>query len=241
MSPDPAVAVTRDALSNYFPDGKFAGRLQLLPEYNCVYVKNAKAASSTITLWLHRIHTGDHQFTPDLTIHKEHKLPRPQQIGWDKVLRMLAGDAFRFSFVRDPIRRAESAYLNKVADPRRPDRWRAQLRETLGLTPAPGSAVTFDQFVAALELQDPLEMNAHWRPQHLNLMHGLIEYDLVGRLESFARDLARVCEATGLPDLPITTRNVVAADRQDSLFDGRPDLLRRMRDIYARDLELFGY
>jgi hypothetical protein len=26
-----------------------------------------------------------------------------------------------------------------------------------------------------------------------------------------------------------------------SLFEGRPDLLRKVRDVYATDLELYGY
>ena len=83
-------------------------------------------------------------------------------------------------------------------------------------------------------------MNPHWRPQHLNLMHGLLEYDLVGRVETFDTDLAKVREQTGMPEVPVAVQNV-AARRGDSLFDGRPDLLRRVRDIYARDFELYGY
>jgi len=37
--------VTLEALSGYFPDGKFARRVQPLPEHGCIYVRNAKAAS----------------------------------------------------------------------------------------------------------------------------------------------------------------------------------------------------
>ena len=83
-------------------------------------------------------------------------------------------------------------------------------------------------------------MDPHWRPQHLNLMHGLVEYDLVGRLENFAGDLARVRELAGLPDVPIEVRNVVAKP-SDRLVDGHPGLLRKVRTIYARDFELYGY
>jgi hypothetical protein len=236
----PAPEVTRRALRDYFPDGSFGRRLHPLPEQGCIYVRNAKAGTSTITLWLHRIHTGDHGFTPRLSIHKEHTLPRCQEVGWNRVVRMLNGQAFRFSFVRDPVRRAESAYLSKVLTERPGKPWRVDVQRTLGLPEDPAQVPTFDQFVAALELQEPIRMDAHWRPQHLNLMHGLVEYDYVGRLESFVDDIAKVRKLAGLPDAPIEVRNV-SAKSSDSLYDGHPDLLRKVRGIYARDLELYGY
>jgi Sulfotransferase family len=240
--PQSAPRVTRAALKRYWPKGRVDNRLQPLPEHGCIYVKNAKAGSSTTLLWLHRIHTGDHAFTPrDNSIHAEHRLPGPQDVGWDVVLRMLGGAAFRFSFVRDPIRRVESAYLDKIkwAPPHRLWR-RTQLQQVLGLPEDPDRAPTFEEFVAAIELQDPLEMDVHWRPQHLNLMDGLVEYDLIGRVENFSTDLARVREATGMPDVPVEAQNV-SVRRTGSLFDGQPDLLHRVREVYARDLELYGY
>jgi hypothetical protein len=233
--------VTREALRSYFPNGRFASRLRPLPEYGCIYVSNPKAASSTVTLWLYRAHSGDHSFSPATSIHAERGLPRPKEVGWNRVVQMLRGEAFRFTFVRDPVRRVESAYLDKVVrvdDDKRAEKEK-DLREILGL-PATGEPLTFDQFVAGLEMQEPVRMNPHWRPQHLNLMHGLLEYDLVGRVETFDADLAKVREHTGMPAVPVEVQNV-AARRTDSLLDGRPDLLRRVRDIYARDLELYGY
>ncbi len=175
-------------MRKYYPRGRFDFRLQPLPDYGCIYVKNAKAGTSTIMLWLHRVHTDDHGFTPARNIHREHAIPRTTEVGWRRVCRMLDGEAFRFSFVRDPIRRVESAYRDKVAGAPDVDGNRvAKLRRVLGIT----GPLTFDHFLGALELLDPLDMDPHWRPQHLNLMHPLVEYDLVGRLENFAADLAR--------------------------------------------------
>lgn len=99
---------------------------------------------------------------------------------------------------------------------------------------------TFDQFADALEAQEPLELDPHWRPQHLNLMHGLVDLDYVGHLETFAADLERVRELTGMPQVPLEVRNA-RTTVPDSLFNGRPDLLRRVREVYARDFELYGY
>jgi Sulfotransferase family len=231
--------VTLDALREYFPDGKFARRVQPLPEHGCIYMRNAKAASSTILLWLHRIHTGDHDFDPG-NIYRDHGLPTAGDVGVETVVRMLAGEAFRFSFVRDPIRRCESTYLDRIADTSRKHAWRGRVQEALGLPEDPGHVPTFDQFVAALEAQAPIDLDPHWRPQHLNLMHGLVELDYVGRLETFSEDLERVRELTGMPEVPLKVRNA-RTTVPDSLFDGRPDLLRRVRDVYARDFEIYGY
>jgi hypothetical protein len=235
----PLLSVTQEAIKNFFYDGGVARRLQPLPDYGCIYVRNAKVATGTMLLWLHRIHTGDDSFTPEKSIHAEHKLPRVEDVGWDTVLRMLNGEAFRFAFVRDPVRRIESAYLSKIVAHRR-YRGRAVLQQILGLPEGPDQELTFDQFLAALEMQDPLRMDAHWRPQHFNLMQGLVDYDLVGRLETFAADAARIRDATGMPDVPIELQHVSNRPAMSPL-DGRPDLLRRVRDIYARDFELFGY
>jgi hypothetical protein len=207
-----------------------------------IFTKNAKVGTSTVLLWMHRIHTGDHEFQPDLSIHFENDLPRHDEVGAGRLARMLSGGAFRFTFVRDPIRRAESAYVNKVvelADGRVSRRTR--LQRTLDLVEDPDQVPTFDQFVTALELEDPIGMDAHWRPQHLNLMHPLVEHDLVGRLETFDADLARVRDIVGLPDVPYDVQNASRSHRHDSLFDGRPDLRRRVESVYARDFELYGY
>jgi hypothetical protein len=233
------VKVTADAIRDYFPTGGLMRRVQPLPDYGCIYVRNAKVATGTTLLWLHRVHTGDHDFTPERSIHVENKLPRAEDLGWEKVVRMLNGDAFRFSFVRDPVRRLESAYLSKVVRARRYP-GRVELQKILGLPEGPDNDVTFDEFIAALEMQDPVRMDVHWRPQHLNLMHGLVEYDLLGRLETFASDVARIREATGMPDVPLELQHVSKRPAA-GLFDGRPELLRKVTDIYARDFELYGY
>jgi Sulfotransferase family len=229
------------ALQAYFPDGKFYRRVQPLPEYNCIYVRNAKVATSTIVFWLDRIHTGDYGFVPERNIHREHRLPQPgRDVPLQIVARMLSGDAFRFAFVRHPIPRVESAYLDKIADQEKL-RFRAEVRAVLGRPSGPDAPMPFEEFIDALEAQPAIEMNPHWRPQHLNLMHPLVHYDMVGRLENFDSDLKRVQELASLPQVPLDLRNATNASRRVSLFDGKPDLRRRVARVYADDLELYGY
>ncbi|TYL51610.1 sulfotransferase family protein [Nocardioides sp. BGMRC 2183] len=236
--PDPKGPARRE-LTPYFP-GKPSLNYHLfpLPSHLLFYVKNPKAGCSTVLVWLDRLHSGEHDFAP-ANVHTEHRLPRPRDLGWPVVSEMLGGAAYRFSFVRDPLRRFESAYRDKVV--RQPKR-RVEIQRTLGLTEDVESEVSFEQFVTAVEQQDPVtEMNPHWRPQHVNLMHPVLHYDRIGRLESFDTDLALIREEAGLPDVPYQVRNISSRAGEASAYDGRPDLVRRVQTVYAKDFELYGY
>lgn len=231
-------------LQAYFPGSlRLANFIRPMPEHGVVYVKNPKAGCSTVLVWLDRIHTGelDHEFT---NIHRQHRLPTLGEVGRTRLQEMLAGGAYRFTFVRHPVSRFESVYGDKIASTSvfRTQAFRRRIQRTLGLAEDPDSAPTFEQFLDAVEQQDPVSgMDPHWRPQHVNLMHPTVHYDRVGRLESFDADLAQIREESGLPDVPYRTRNASSGGRRSSVFDGRPELLARVEQLYATDLELYGY
>jgi hypothetical protein len=233
------VALTWPAIQHYYPREKPGSFIMPVPEHDLIYVKNPKAACSTLVVWLDRIHTGD--LDSELRqIHKEHRLPTLREVGRSKVIEMLAGGAYRFSFVRNPLRRFESAYWDKLV---RSGRYRLNAAAELGLPMDPDTIVSFEEFLGAVERQDPVsEMDPHWRPQHVNLLHPVITYDHVGRLESFDVDLERIREEAGLPHVPVEAKNVSRnSKRSDSAYDGRPDLVRRVAQLYAKDFELYGY
>lgn len=224
-------------MKQFYPRGSMNGRIVALPDHGLVYVKNPKAASSTVMLWLDRLYTGDHSLSTRKT-HLNNHLPTSSQVGWKVVSSMLDGAAFRFTFVREPLGRFASTYYSKVA---RLSHWQAKVQELLEVPQDPDSPVTFEQFLALVEQQDPLEMDLHWRPQHLNLMHPLVSYDLVGHVETFDRDLARIREQVALPDVAAEPRNVSRRKPTVSVYEGRPDLVRRVEAVYAKDFELYGY
>jgi hypothetical protein len=212
--------------------------LRPLPEHDLIYVKNPKAGCSTILLWLDRMHTGEYDVELG-NIHKNHRLPRLQDVGRNRVARMLSGSAYRFSFVRSPLRRFESVYWNKLLAP---TRFLHRAKTSLGLPIDSDAPVSFEEFLDAVEKQDPVnEMDPHWRPQHVNLLHPLISYDHVGKLENFDSEIARITEEAGLPEVPFQVRNVTRRQATESVYDGRPDLVRRVEQIYAQDFELYGY
>ena len=199
-------------------------------------MRNPKVATSTLLDWLDWMNTGL-LGPPTGNIRKLTSLPRPPDVGWDRVMRMVDGDAFRFSFVRDPLTRFESAFRSKIT--RQTPSRRATL-EVLGRPSHPDAEVTFEEFVGAVEQQDPLHMDLHWRPQYLNLMHPIFTFDFLGRLETFDRDIEIIRQRLELPTAPVRARNVSTSARP-SEFGARPDLAERVRALYARDIELYGY
>jgi hypothetical protein len=238
VEPDVAKpAVTWAEMRTYFPHRPLADHVFALPEHNIVYVKNPKAACSTVLLWLDRLHTGDHDFSPS-NVHTDNRLPKVSSIGRRRIARMLSGEGYSFTFVRDPLRRFQSAYLDKIVNA---ERWRRQIQTALGQEPDAARPVSLDDFVTGIERQDPVsEMNPHWRPQHINVMTSLIRYDHIGRIENFATDLEIIRRGADLPPVPVEVRNVTKTP-SDSIFADRPDLEERVRAIYADDFEIFGY
>lgn len=234
--PAPDLRRRRRQLGRYFPNAPLATRIEALPDVGLVYVRNPKVASSTLLEWLDWISTGQER-EASRNVRRDNSLPKPRHVGWDRVMRMIDGEAFRFSFVRDPLTRFESAYRSKILQSRPP---RQQVLEVLGRTEDPDTAVSFEDFVGAVEQQEPLHMDLHWRPQHLNLMHPVFTFDLLGRLERFDEDIAEICRRLDLPGPPTRSRNVSRASRP-SEYEGRPDLAERVRALYARDIELYGY
>src|SRR3954451_11797394 len=109
----PAGAVSWQAMQRYFPGRKMGRYLRPVPEHGIIYVKNPKAACSTVLVWLDRLHTGEYdvEFSD---VHQQHRLPTVREVGRSAVARMLSGQAYRFSFVRNPLHRFESVYWDKM-------------------------------------------------------------------------------------------------------------------------------
>jgi sulfotransferase famil protein len=238
--PEPVAGeVSWPGLQQYFVGRSIGRYLRPVPEHAIIYVKNPKAGCSTIMLWLDRLHTGEYDVEFS-NIHEQHRLPKLGEVGRDAVTSMLSGSAFRFSFVRNPLRRFESVYWDKIVF--NVGRWRPDLLTAWGLDPEAGEVISFERFLSLVEQQDPLlEMDPHWRPQHINLLHPLVTYDHVGKLETFAADLEHIREAARLPHVPLETRNASKHGSVDSVFHGRPDLIRRVEKLYETDFQLYGY
>ena len=91
----------------------------------------------------------------------------------DRARAILASDQFfKFSVIRDPFERLVSAYLEKFVYKRHSERNLLHTRPVI--TAVQGRAdidlqrgISFDELLEYILGQDPFELDAHWRPQHL--------------------------------------------------------------------------
>ena len=197
-----------------------------------VYVNNPKVACSTIKLALQRSELDDPAYQPAISVHDHETSPL---LTWPELtpgaLSARLAESFVFSFVRNPYRRLQSAYVNKIVEPQKSGR----PRQHAGF--AADELPSFDAFIRSIAARDPTRHNPHWRPQWINLSIDAIPYDFIGRLEAFRADWATVADRLRLDPEPEragkTTRPVQAAyTAQNAALVAR---------AYARDFEAFGY
>ena len=221
-----------------------------VPQYNVMYLLNPKAGCSSFRLWCIRSHMQNPEWqytTNEGGLHGRQSDPTAQlpdaktDIGWDRTCELLDGGAYVFSFVRNPIRRLLSAYCDKIARTSYHPLQTA-IQAIIGQPEDPTVFIEFDDFLTALELQDQMHQNNHWRPQHINILHGMANHSMIGKLENFGEDFPRLCEETGMPhDGMEIVHKRAPATIFDDLISGRPDRLKRIEQLYAKDMEIFGY
>ncbi|MEP9319133.1 sulfotransferase family protein [Pseudomonas sp. LABIM340] len=139
-----------------------------------------------------------------------------------------------FAFVRDPLVRLYSAYVNKIVDAERIGG--RNIFRCHGM----GYGMSFEAFVQRVSELDDRHIDRHLRSQAWFLTddQGLIP-DIIGRIETFADDWNRLREQ--FPCLgPVGHRNKTAGQADfRRLYSDRT--LELVCQRYARDLQLFGY
>lgn len=154
---------------------------------------------------------------------------------------------FRFCFVREPYSRLLSAYTQKVMDLTSP--WvgfRESIREHAGYPTPPGVApgtVGFGDFVRYIGEQDDGDRDGHWRSQVGTLHIDRIDYDFIGRMESFTHDFTQVLQRFDAPsELIDSVPKVVNATQTSPLaaaYDKR--LADYVYQVFRDDFAAFGY
>ena len=210
-----------------------------------VYYRIPKAANSTVTWSLFRTRGGPTD--ADIETAKGDAFLTPSHL--DTTMADCAATSFlQFTVVRNPYTRLASAYLDKIAGSEPQCR---RVAKTLGIA---ADAIKFSDFIDYLEHCAGLHRNAHWAPQADLLPLSPLELDLILYTEDLDRDLPRLlrrlypertaiierCEhkrrAQGDRD---ARKNPRASAWLETLYDDA--LRRRVRRLYERDFEAFGY
>jgi hypothetical protein len=150
-----------------------AKRMYFSSERSFFYFRVPKAGSSSIVTSLGQSISPD-MATPSQAQRRLHAIPMPDQIS----------EAFSFTFVRDPLNRVVSAYLDKSREPK-------FVRKYPYLGGAPATQDGFHYFLDALA-DGHLMDNLHWAPQADMLPIPPNDFEFIGKLETLEQDL-RYC------------------------------------------------
>lgn len=210
-----------------------------------LFLRNQKCACTQTTQFLYAY--GNNGQTYKGNVHRADRGIYPARYRWSVIKPILvAQDAFLFTFVRDPVTRATSAFRNFFLDQDNIARHKHMgPMRAHGFDPAHDAHRNFDvflEYVAHTLAVDRLRCDTHWRLQVDNIAFADLRFDLIGRMESYNADIARVFAAVGPPDFPPAA---LLAQRHNpsrpSDFAPTPAQRTKIAQIYAADYQAFGY
>jgi hypothetical protein len=140
-------------------------------------------------------------------------------------------DYFKFAFVRHPLGRFTSAWRNKVVDHNYfgfDDSTLARMQQV----------ENFAHWVAGHDLSDLANADHHLALQ--SRLIDLTQIDYLGRLETFDKDFAVICDRIDVPVSQPTPLNQTRP-RGSAPESVSAELEAAVAEIYRRDFQIFGY
>jgi hypothetical protein len=208
-----------------------------------------KVACSTVKLALHALE-GLPQAAQESDVHDMGQEMQLAAFSLPEIATILDSPKWlRFAFVRNPYDRLFSAWKDKVTNPAEP--YYHPLHERLGELYGPtrqDSAhppLAFRNFVDFVldGPDDPWRFDAHWAVQVDLLWFDLIDFDVVGRFETFSSDFARILARLNAPQTVLQlARKVTNATAKIPLAAAYDQpLATRVFEHYRRDFTAFDY
>lgn len=196
------------------------------------YLRIPKCGCTTIEGWMASQHPNYDPVSP----HKIHSADALREY-FDCVRPMVGHEDgyFRFTFVRDPLRRFLSFYNDKIMGPDRPALF--EHPSMLGLT----RGLSISECLKIMRRSGPShKFNPHFAPQHHFLMDGSrIRVDFIGRLEQFEVGARVVVSMSGGESNPQwLNKSAKRKKRPVSLTKGE---LAMFLDLFQPDYDLLGY
>lgn len=230
-----------------------------------VYMNMPKAACTTIKNLMFYLEYG-HFLENPLSIHKQIKSGK-YLVNFkspDKLRELIGKKKMAFTFVRDPLARAYSCFIEKIyyKSPFSFGRVRSWLQNNyLMRLPANPETIApekdydaglhrdnFMRFLAFIEDnlsgKTPIRKDPHWLPQKviMDSFSGNITLDFVGRVENFAYDMSYIFDVLKIDDrMPIEKRFNEGPLPPYSLNEiADTDIKSMVRRIFEIDYRAFG-
>ncbi|XP_077990769.1 carbohydrate sulfotransferase 11-like [Glandiceps talaboti] len=162
----------------------------------------------------------------------------------------LHGEYTTFLFVRHPFSRLLSAFRDKFEDIPDMSRLRKYSPIVKKATGRRDSSLTikFEEFVRYLLKTDPSTYDIHWLPMHIACHLCFLEYDVIGKYETFAKDtdyVMKLINADGVLSFPYYAPHATNSSSDDVIKQYYNRLtkteIQKLYKIYEWDFKLFGY
>lgn len=210
-------------------------RVYHFPGQPVTYIQNPKVACTSLILMLWRSY--DPAGAPAMPHGPDVKRPFARtlrEFERSKIPELMNSQFF--SVVRNPYHRFLSAYLDKVGNRENSNAWN-RIKKSLGFgefAPPPPLEYLLDTM---LDL-DPFEIDHHFRPQYINLMHGFLPLDYLGNLE----DLTGLNSFLAQQGLVLTKEDSHATNSANKVKDRlSASAATKLVKFYERDFEFYGY
>ena len=208
--------------------------LHVSPKLDFLFIESPKVGCSTLKELIFTLLRPDAPL-PE-SVHDRAQLPTwtIDQVSKEVLTKILLDEhVFRFAFVREPMDRLVSLYYSGIV---RGDGVKLDVMRRLGR--APEDDLSIDDFLLATCDIDVDDMDWHCRPQHIQILHGLVELSFLGRYETFEADARHVASILA------PGRSIVLPHRnRGASRDSLPS--RKAREAvwakYEADYRAFGY
>nr|WP_254429120.1 MULTISPECIES: sulfotransferase family 2 domain-containing protein [unclassified Ruegeria] len=207
-----------------------------------VYVKNPKCGTSAVAAKIYEWQYG-RKYIGD--IHQCPELVRGKDCPHELLSGLLDDKVFKFSFVRDPKNRVESAFKNFFLDFKNPEHSRhLPYIKGFGFNSDRTSSQKFDIFLDYIEYgisENPRRFDPHFRPQFFNLRPDIIKYSRIGKVEALNKELINLSEQFSEHEVENGTVTAKRINQSTSEFSSTPEQADRIRRLFDIDYSWFNY
>lgn len=205
-----------------------------------LFVKNSKAACSSVS---HAFYQWQYHVEYDGNIHQCRQLLQGSRHTALVVNAFKNPAIFKFSFVRNPTKRAISAYNNFFVDFRnRQHAKHLPFMQKLGFDVGNSGERNFDIFLNYLANSFELDLDRvdpHFRPQFYNVRPDLVSYDFLGRVENLESDLKSIMDTLRERGICLDLPNVERKNVSRGGYSPTENQIRKLEKLFSKDYDLF--
>lgn len=214
--------------------------LRCVPRLGLIYLSSPKVASRTIH---HSLVSAANARTGTKRKNKE-AAERSEKLVIDNIFEhpLFGSSELRkmttFALVRNPFTRILSGYLNKIVDRRPASVWWQFAREHGFDADARENEMSFIDFLRIIDTDCDETINAHFRPQYLNLVLPFSRPSFIGRLEEFDK-VEKFLAERGVAKMEQKGAATNTSGRLQELYTPEAEAIVARK--FADDFRLFGY